>query len=218
MSIGLGIFLGSVFLGTVFLYIKTRDHWNWCTIWKRFGLAALSLIALLVIAIAIPIGYEKWQERPQVVTSLEGLSLGEKLSDVVFRFGKFKEDPLEESQQGKSDGSERYTNDEKRIVVYVLGGLIERVIYLCKSDIDYTSVSKIRCGDAGEEVLSRFGRGVRVQCQTKMENSADELMRVYDIPDFGVRYFLHKNIVVGFSAMDKRRLEGATGINWGGCS
>jgi hypothetical protein len=31
MSVGLGIFLGSVFLGTVFLYLKTRGEWNLAT-------------------------------------------------------------------------------------------------------------------------------------------------------------------------------------------
>jgi hypothetical protein len=32
MSIGLGIFLSSVLLGCVTLYIFTRDRWNWTKI------------------------------------------------------------------------------------------------------------------------------------------------------------------------------------------
>jgi hypothetical protein len=89
MSVGLSVFLGSLFLGTIILYLKTRGEWNWRTIWKRIGLAVFSLVAVLAIAIAATVGYGKWQERPQVVTSLEGVVLGEKLSDAVFRYGEF---------------------------------------------------------------------------------------------------------------------------------
>ena len=218
MSVGLGVFLGSLFLGTIILYLKTRGEWNWRTIWKRIGLTVFSLVAVLVIAIAATVGHGKWQERPQVVTSLEGVVLGEKLSDAVFRYGEFKEKTPEDRQKGGSDGDKRYHNDEKRIMVDVRDGRIESIIYSCNSASDYTTTGGITCGRSGEEIFSRFGGDVRVQCPTKMDDATDKLIRVYDVPNFGVRYFLHKDTVIAFFVMDKKSLINATGINWRPCS
>ena len=49
MELGFGVFLGSVFLRTVLLYLKTLERWNWRTIAKRFGIAVAGLLALGVV-------------------------------------------------------------------------------------------------------------------------------------------------------------------------
>jgi len=214
MSLGLGVFLGALFLGTVTLYLKMRTIWNWRAIWRRIGLVGLGIIVLVAAATGGLVGYEKWQDRPQVVTTLEGVSLGERMSDVVFRHGQFKPDTTD----GEKDGSERFVSDEKRMVLFVRGGAVENVIYLCKDKTDYASAGKVACGARGEEIINRYGGGVRVQCYVKKESDLDQLRRVYDVVDFGVRYYLQQNEVIGLSVMGKQRLSEATGINWGPCS
>ena len=50
MSVGEGIFYGLVSLGIIYLYIQTKDRWNWKKIVFRFfgGIIGLVLIAVLV--------------------------------------------------------------------------------------------------------------------------------------------------------------------------
>lgn len=214
MGLGLGVFLGAIVLATVVLYLKMRTIWNWRAIWRRLGLAGLGFVVLLVAVIAVVTGHEKWQDRLQVVTALESISLGERMSDVVFRHGQFKQD----SSDSETDGSERFVSDEKRMAVYVRAGIVEKVVYICKDEMDYASAGKVFCGKSGETILDRYGSAIRVQCPIKKESDLDHVRRVYDATDFGVRYFLQQNKVIGFAVMDKQRLAEAVGINWIACT
>lgn len=58
MSLGLAIFLGCVILGTVYLYVRTRDQWNWRTIAKRTLISLAALLGLVSVAVLGFIGYD----------------------------------------------------------------------------------------------------------------------------------------------------------------
>jgi hypothetical protein len=217
MSIGLGIFFGSLFIGTVFLFTKTRDSWNWRKIWKRLGLSVVFIVALIAVAIASTFGFHKWEERPKVVTSIEGVSLGETLSDVAFRYGEFSKQSSDEQKKVGKDDAESYVSEKKRLMINVRAERIESIVYLCKDDSDYTASGGITCGYSGEAIFSRFGGAVRVKCLIKAENEISKLTRAYDIPKFGIRYLLHQNRVIGFYVMDAKMRSDAIGINWHAC-
>jgi len=83
MGIGIGIFLGLVFIGTTYLYTQTRDSWNWRKIWKWIGVGILALIVIPLAVGSIVWVYSSisdyYASKPKVISSLHGLNLGEKL-------------------------------------------------------------------------------------------------------------------------------------------
>jgi len=53
MNLGLAIFLSSLILGLIWLYVNTKDRWNWKLIWKRALKYSLILILLLVVTTGV---------------------------------------------------------------------------------------------------------------------------------------------------------------------
>lgn len=85
MELGTGVFLSAVFLGTVGLFIATKDRWNW----KKIFLWPLGIVVgLSVVGGAIAYAYKQYEERPKVLTEFKGIKLGEQFQDAVFRHGK----------------------------------------------------------------------------------------------------------------------------------
>ena len=74
MSIGLGIFLSSVFVGSILLYNSTKDRWDWRkNIWRMVKLA-LVVITVLGIGGTFYWFYSTLPEEPQVKTEYWGFS------------------------------------------------------------------------------------------------------------------------------------------------
>lgn len=216
MSIGLGIFLGCVFLGTVLLYLKTANTWNWK---KIVGRSVGGLVAFLLLVVLWVYGfdaYQKWKNRPDVVTSLFGISIGEKFSDVVFKHGEFKLSELSERAIKKNDASQRYYNADKRVAINVLAGTVTSIIYGCAESLEYSSLNGIACGDSGDRIFERFKGNVRVQCPTTPDKGS-EYTRVYDVVQYGTRYYVILNKVQGLGVFEKQELESLVGLNWGAC-
>lgn len=86
MTVGTGIFLASVVLGGVVLFIATKDRWNW----KKIILWPLGV--LLVLGVLGGGGTYLYLEWPlwgaQVQTTYWGISLGDSGGDVRFQKGK----------------------------------------------------------------------------------------------------------------------------------
>src|SRR5262249_35682038 len=130
MSAGLGILFGSVFLGFILLYLGTKGTWNWQKIVRRSVIVIGVLVALAVLAIIGLFANDKWQQRPKVVTSLEGVALGEKFSDVVFRHGSFEKIPVKKDVRRKYEDEEEYVQREKRLQVSVRNRIVSGISYL----------------------------------------------------------------------------------------
>ena len=77
MEVGTGIFLSSIFLGTVALFIFTKDRWNWKKI-VSFP------IIFFVVCVFVYFSYEKYESRPKKLDVMWGVSLGSTDSDVKF--------------------------------------------------------------------------------------------------------------------------------------
>lgn len=61
MELGTGIFLSTLFLGTIALFIATKDRWNWKKILLWPTLIIISTSAIIVAAYFI---YERYQNIP----------------------------------------------------------------------------------------------------------------------------------------------------------
>ena len=219
MEIGLGIFLGLVFVGLIYLYVSTREQWDWRKIFKRSALIFGGLLALLILLIGGLIAKATWWDhRPQLMTQLGEISIGEKMSDVFFKHGDFKEliDP-----DYNDRGVRNYTNTEKHISITVNDGTVRTIHYLCQ-ETDYKSVNGIACGDSGEMIKEKFGSGVRILCrkvekQGKFAGIKDPFSRTYDVIDYGTRYYLAMNKVVAIMIASQKDLQSFVGINWDKC-
>src|SRR5262245_12675242 len=147
MSTGLGIFLGSIVIGVVLLYLKTRDQWRWRTIVKRFFASVVILVVLSIATYFAIDAYDRWADRPNVVTSLKGISIGDKFSDVVFRHGEFEK--LEAESRQKYLDEEKHVQGDLRVTVGVRKGIVEDVSYLCDQErTDYSEVNRISCNNS----------------------------------------------------------------------
>lgn len=213
MGIGLGLFFGFVVVGLVYLYVSTKEQWNWSKIIKRTSLILGGLFTLFILLAGGFLAKSKWWDaRPLLITQLVGVSIGEKLTDVFFKHGDFKR----ESKADPNDKSrEDYENTDKHIFLTVKDGTVRTVLYDCQEP-DYKSMNGIACGDSGETIKEKFGERVRILCgKEKTDNG--KFVRVYDVVDYGTRYFLHMNKVVALLIATPKDLQSFVGLNWDKC-
>lgn len=188
--------------------------------WIEIGFAIIAATGFLLFVGFT--GYDRWKERPSTIRKLDEISLGDKLSDVSFRLGEFKEVP-----KGK-DLSVKYPDEidyENKTIGGKLGfsihnGVVFTINYACNDNgSNYIRINGIECGSDGDRVLDRFKDNVRVLCSNAVKyDDSYRFVRVYDVVEYGVRYMLVKNRVEGFIVADKDELKSFIGINWVPCS
>lgn len=217
MSLGLGIFLSSLFLGTVYLYVNTRDRWKWRRIvkWVFAGLGSIALLLGGALAYELLTTSASAANNPAVATSLGGVRLGERYSDVVFRLGEFQ---LDSEKAPEDDAS--YSR-EQGPQFGVRNGLVSWIWMGCKQ-FDYTSgLNGIACEDTSEKISEKLGTDVRIQCYKKLDDEKDRkfavTVRAYDYPQYGIRFYLAQNKVGAFRISSPEALAAATNKNWGKC-
>lgn len=213
MSIGLGIFLGSVFLGLILLYISTANTWNWRKIVRRMLITLSLIVAATVLLVLAFKGYEDWTKRPQIINSIGGVELGERFSDVEFKNGVFNES---KHQSSEADQGRWFTQQGGRIAVRVTNDAVSAIGYVCSSDLDYTTVNGIGCGFSGDGILGTFESLVTVLCQQEAASKAPSYRR-YDVPKYGTIYHLQQNRVIGFLVVRPSEFGSLTGGSWGSC-
>lgn len=161
---------------------------------KWMFLAAL-VIALLFGAL---IGYEKskqyYDEMPKLIDQLMDVKIGMKFEDLMFRHPGFV---LEIDSKGK-ENIESYANEKSSLYVKLIDKKVARVMYACKGEFDVNGAAGILCGSKGDLIFERYGKSVRVQCLKDKSDKQYLIYRVYDIPEYGMRYHVVANEVVGF--------------------
>ena len=214
MSIGLGIFLASLYLGTIYLYVQTRDRWNWSRLIARgaFLVVGGGVGGALIYGAAV--GYEKWQARPRVIAAIGPIAVGESWSDVVFKVGKFEQ--AKDLGATLYEDDARYSHESLPLTVTVRQGHVRYVVYHCTRNAElYGAFNGVRCGDDGNKVTQLFGAGVRVLCQKESDSSFN--FRVYDVVEYGTRFVMSENKVRAIAVAAPRELQAAFGINWVPC-
>lgn len=184
----------------------------------KWIVAASIAVVLLATLIAIGVyGFYAIKDRPQKVTELKGVVLGEKIGDVMFKNHGYKIEQPEKNQNGSfpEAGIVTYSNKDARILFTIKNDKVESVDYSCSQDYEYTSVSEVACGDSSEKIKKRFGDKIRVLCH--MDKEVRNQLRAYDAVEYGVRFQLYYNRVVGFAIFSPNQLSGLVGINWSEC-
>ena len=84
MSIGTGIFLSSLVIAMLLLFLRTRDRWNW----KRFAIRSTAVLgAVFLVGGGLIYSYSLWQSRPKKQDEFWDVKLGDTEQDVIFKKG-----------------------------------------------------------------------------------------------------------------------------------
>lgn len=84
MSLGLGVFLSTVFIGILLLYRWTMGRWNWGRNLRRFlGAAAM----IVIVGGASFWAYTAYTNRPVIQSSYYGVNLAMPMAEVKYRLG-----------------------------------------------------------------------------------------------------------------------------------
>jgi hypothetical protein len=180
--------------------------------WLAVAVAALLLIYLAFYAyVKIEDHYEN---RPKLITSLNGIELGERFQDFMFRNAGFALD-----EDRKTD-IVYFRNKEKSTTVAIADNKVARILYACKEEYDYKSVNGIDCRSSGDDVFRKYDKEIRVQCLKDKSDSNYMNYRVYEAIKYGVRYHVVSNEVVAFDVVGSNELENTDGFinkNWSVC-
>ena len=200
MDTGTGLFCGLVILGVIYLYTQTKDRWNWKKIvFSMIGIL-LILLGIFWLSLWLPkqLTPNAGVDKPKLITSSDGISLGDTLADVEFKKGKLKtyQDFFKEKRDNYQD--ELYIIDRTFGVHTDIGGkFITVIVRACDSGGFTESINGISCDDSGEKIIERFGKDVVVKCAVNPDLNKSP-RRMYDVSKYGVRYQLQQNKVDSF--------------------
>ena len=141
-----------------------------------------------------------YDNKPQLVTGIYGVHIGDKLSDVLFKNEGFKiiEEPENES-------GVLYSNLNEKKHFYANDGLITRIALSCDKEDTTTEYGKIKCNATSEEILEKYKNEVKIICRKK-DDDLKTKNRIYDAEKYGIRFGLEYNKVIGFLVAKPNKL------------
>lgn len=171
MELGTGIFLSALFLGTIFLYVFTKDRWNWKKIilWNLGVLFGLSLIGIGAIYF-----YDKKSSEPVKGSELWEISLNDSIGDVKFKKGEPYSKPDPEIWVYKP-----YETLEGEYVIYFRENRVRAVIYKGPS-YNAPHIKGVSFYDSVEDLEKKLGK------PSFTSTSNDELRRLFSYPNFNM--------------------------------
>lgn len=187
--IAFSIFAGIVFFSIVFLYVKTADRWNWkkIVIWAA-GLLLIPVIIFLVILAKDTLfnGEPSPIKHTGKITSFQGVSIGDKFSELEFKYGRLSK-----------DGNDHYTiNKSFSVQVDDESKQVSGFLVFCDEGIT-DLFNGIACGDTSEKLTKKYGSDLKIRCHVDNKNSKDGMVvRSYYVPKFATSYILEKNQVI----------------------
>jgi len=196
MSLGAGIFLASIVLGTVALFIA-KDRWPWV----RLALGSLGAIVVIVSAAY----FWGWPStRARVQQELLGIRIGEAQADLKFRKGRAT--PI-------SGSLWRYEKNEGAaapVMVTFTNEIVSSVYYDPPSGFsDSVGIDGIRSESAFEDVVARFGE------PTEMRPADPEgYVRHYYFDAYHVFFVLSENTVRSYGIFDPTAPRPAIAIEY----
>lgn len=182
MSIGLSIFLASLIIGSVTLFIATRNSWNWKNILKFLALGVIVFIVLIIIAFKF---YTYFSSKPEETNKFWGIPLHSNKSDIKF----LKGNPIKENN-GPIESVWDYQDGVKGDYYSVdFHGDTLRFVMVQKGQEDYQSLQGITFYSTFQNILDKFGKHPLV-FKTK-----NDLGRMILFKKYHVFFYLEKDHV-----------------------
>lgn len=193
----------------IFTAIKKSLKW-------LFAISIVFSMLIGIIALGIYLFYEI-KDKPKIEADLKGVTIGEKISDVLFKSDGYKIVNSIKNENGTlpKNNEIAYENQSSRLLVRFENNKVESILYNCSQDYEYTVISKISCGDSSEKIKQRFGDDIRVLCHMNKDLRSNS--RVYDAIDYGIRFHLFYNKVEAITIFRPEKLAQLVGINWSKC-
>ena len=189
-------------------------------VFKKLGKWIVVFAFILALIFFVLYAFKKiedyYQNRPQIIESLQGIKLGEKFQDFMFRNADF----ILDMDEKKSDDIRHYSNKEKSITVRVEDVKVVRVVYKCNEKYDSFELNGIDCGLVGDKVLEKYGKELHTHCLKEKNNDDYLKYRVYDAIKYGVRYHIISNKVRAFDISNPASFGSAEGFmmkSWTPC-
>ncbi|MDP2754911.1 MAG: hypothetical protein Q8P40_11060 [Nitrospirota bacterium] len=185
MSLGTAIFLSSIFLGIVALYIATKDRWNWRKI-VPYSLGGLIGLAMLIAAGLWT--HSLISNRPHIETVFWDIPISASKSDIKFLKGEpnRKEDEdvwFYEPQEWKLKGS-----------IYMIlfrDNKVFAIIYEGDS-IHSPWIQGIHYGDNYNSIIKKF------RSPSYISTSEDELGKTLSYDRYNIAFELKENKVIAY--------------------
>src|SRR4051812_22535231 len=171
MNLGTGIFLSSVFVGTIALFLATKDRWDWKKIVIRTGISAVLLVAIGGLALW---SYLTYEERPKPLETFWDLAPGMSRAEVKFRKGE----PTDTGKANEKDTDPPYlwvyrVRDGKGWYVVTFKADTVRLVGFHGSPLGGPYVRGVHSSTNPDSLVETFGK------PTHVSNSADGLERMY---------------------------------------
>jgi len=178
--------------------------------------ATKKLFALLILLVGISYFFGNklihyFEQKPKTATELNGIHIGEKLSDVLFKNAGYTLDKSDESKDAVV-----YVNEQKSKQFVVVDGVVTRIMLVCDYADTSTEYSKIKCNAKGEEVLERFKDDVKILCRKK-DDEFKSKRRMYDVEKYGIRFGLEHNKVLMFLIAKPNQVGDVKKETWDSC-
>lgn len=193
------VFFGFTFCGLIYLYVKTRDTWNW----RKIVLVAVISLIVALLSLLLLIFWDKLfnpqanitygKKYSGLIQSYDGLSIGDNISDIEFKLGKLK-------SEGKTKGGGydifRPNDNSPKVIYTVPSGKKVDFIGVDCDKYNEDSFNGIKCGTTSDEIVKKYKNKLKIWCPSSLDKN-DDPFRIYDIVEFGTRFYLQKNQVVG---------------------
>jgi hypothetical protein len=148
---------------------------------KWIALGFFGFIAFIFIFIYGNNYYSQWQQRIKVTNSMDGITLDEQLSDVLFKNADFEKIINNNSQLVEYGNS--------RVSVVIEQGKVKEIIHHCgDGELLYDNLNQISCGYSSESIKEKYSDNLEIYC--KQDNS-----RIYFAPKYHAIYYLKSNKV-----------------------
>ena len=202
MTLGAGIFLSAIFLGCVFLYIKSDNKLRW----RKTVLFSSVFVVVCFFGFVVYVFFKDdvknffIQSTNEISTqklSIYQIKPGDKLTDIQFQNGKAKKG------KERTDGYSVYKY-ENGIEIWAKGEIADIVFYGCRPTNDSMIVDKSKCGANEDDIFNSYKKkNVAVFCTDDVE------LRIYEVKDKPINFVLQKNQVIymGIFRTDENRLR-----------
>ena len=180
MTLGAGILLSSLSIGTILLFLKTQGKWNWKKIIKISLLSVISMVLILSLFI-FTTNYIDTQ--PKKVEKFWGIAATATKSDIIFLKGK--PTTIIADFKSEEDSSWDYYNAYQ---IKFKNDKIWAIIY-SGDDLSEDSLNNIGLLNTTEDITKKLGRKYNVTL------SKDLTTRLYRFSQYNCFFILEKNCV-----------------------
>ena len=183
MSLGLGVFLSSCFLGIIFLFIATKDRWRW----KKIIILPLCIVFVLgSIAGAGFYIYNLYEKKPKTYHAYQDIPLNASESDLIFLKGQ---NSYKKYTKDKSTQVIAYTSEDKNIFIRIKDDKVWRISCHSETSYDCSALNKTSLFDLAGDVKEKLGEPDHVH------TSDDDTNRMWVFEKYNIYMMLSKGKV-----------------------